>query len=405
MGVHITFGVGLIGLAWWIFSCAFKRIPKPKLIPRGKGLTVREPDELSVLSFNVLSDNLVRSNPSYNYADELYRSWEYRWDRLKDEISIMDADIVCLQEIEIEKWMEWKEFMESLGYKGILLTREHGKKSGRHHCISNATFFRKWRFTPIWELHQNRVLAIGLKWISASDHEHCVFIINVHLEGHPYKPIERMRQVRSILGVLKREHGTEMDVIFCGDFNSTRTNAPWKFLSTGCLEAGYCEEAYPDIRVVKETTEHPFELDDVYEKANAIPEFTTRAPKRRTEVDFIFCSCHLKVGAVLRSMDPRLVPSVDRTLLPNRLTPSDHLPLGVVLLQPKKSDARFLQQATEEEEQNETESVRRSVSSENAINIDMSGALERSVVEGMNAIDRTQKRFSESIVLSPNERK
>lgn len=103
MGAHVTFGVGLIGLAWWILSCAFKRIPKARLIPRGKALTVREPDELSVLSFNVLSDNLVRSNPRYNYADELYKSWEYRFDRLKEEINVMNADIVCLQEIEIEK--------------------------------------------------------------------------------------------------------------------------------------------------------------------------------------------------------------------------------------------------------------------------------------------------------------
>ena len=127
-------------------------------------------------------------------------------------------------------------------------------------------------------------------------------------------------------------------MVFCGDFNSTRWNAPWNYLYRGRLEAGYTEHYYPDIEVVKETKAHPFALNDVYKVAEAIPDFTARAPRRRSEADFIFSSRHLRVAAVLRAIDPRVIPNVDRTLLPNRQYPSDHIPIGVVLLQPKSSE-------------------------------------------------------------------
>ena len=128
--------------------------------------------------------------------------------------------------------------------------------------------------------------------------------------------------------------------MFCGDFNGSRGNAPWQYLYYGRLDAGYTEPFYPDIPVVKETTSHPFPLIDVYKMAQAIPDFTARAPRRRSEADFIFASRHLKVAGVLRAVDPRLMPYVDRHMLPNKLYPSDHLPIGVVLLQSKRSDVQ-----------------------------------------------------------------
>lgn len=282
--------------------------------------------------------------------------------------------------------------MESVGYKGVLLHRKRGPKSGRHKSITNATFFRKWRFVSFWEEHRNRVLALGLKWTDAAGHEHRLCVVNVHLEGHPHKPIARMDQVKSILETLDKEHGHEIDVVFCGDFSSTRNNAPWKFLSTRQLEGGYVEEGYPNVEVVKETAVHSFDLQDAYESAGAVPAFTARSPNRRIEVDFIFCSRALNIAGVLQSVDPRLIPSVDRSLLPNRLTPSDHLPLGAVMLQPKKSDLQNRQVFSRRRE-NQQELRNESESSDTAISFEVNGDLERSVVESMNVFNERQKRF------------
>lgn len=342
MGPHLTLGAGLLGLAWWLLSRTFKRAVKVKVIACDKPLTVREPDELSVLCYNTLADNLVKEIANYSYANELYRSWEYRFNKLKEQMEMLHADVVCLQEIEIEKWGEWMEFMDNEGYTGVILKRPKSpRKTGRHQGITNATFFRSRRFTLCWEKHCSRVLGIALKWYSGDGREHKVYIVNVHLEGHPYKPAERVRQVNTIIRTIEKEQAgsaEEPDIVFCGDFNSTRWNAPWHYLYCGKLEGGYTEPFYPDKEVVKETISHSFALHDVYKAADIIPEFTARAPRRRTEADFIFASRHLRVAGVLRALDPRLVPYVDRTLLPNKHFPSDHLPVGVVLLQPKQSE-------------------------------------------------------------------
>eukprot|EP00210_Caulerpa_lentillifera_P001174 g1130.t1 len=397
------------GLACWMVSRTLKkRLPKPKLIARRRVLTVNETDELSVVSFNVLADNLVRANPTYNYASELYRSWEYRWDKLKEEITAMDADIVCLQEIEIDRWDEWRIFMESIGYNGILQRRnKHGQKSPRHQSITNATFFRNARFTSTWEEHKSRALGLGLKWTNSENEEQTVYVINVHLEGHMYRPVERMNQVKSILKVLEQKQGPTANIIFCGDFNSTRWNGPWNYLYKGRLEGGYTESFNPDMEVVRETIVHPYALQDAYKTAGAIPEFTSRAPKRRTEVDFIFCSRHLRVGGVLRSVDPRLVPSVDRTLLPNRLTPSDHLPLGAVLLPPKGSELRGRRKCpltpvpVTQDHENEDGLTNESVCSDNTNSVEINASANRdnTDVEALDVKTQAQRRFLESCVM------
>ena len=181
MGPTFTLGAGLIGLAWWLLRRTFKRASKPKLLPLDKPLSIREPDELSVLSYNVLADNIVRATPSYNYAPELFCSWEYRYDKLKEQITTLNADVVCLQEVEIAKWSEWRHFMDDLGYTGVLLTRQRSeKKKGRDRLITNATFYRSRKFRLCWEHHCRRVLGIALNWVSANGQEHvntCLLLI------------------------------------------------------------------------------------------------------------------------------------------------------------------------------------------------------------------------------------
>ncbi|CAD7702732.1 unnamed protein product, partial [Ostreobium quekettii] len=56
------------------------------------------------------------------------------------------------------------------------------------------------------------------------------------------------------------------------------------------------------------------------------------APRRRSEVDYLWCSRHMGVEAVMHPANPRDILTIDRTLLPNNRHPSDHLPLGAVLL-------------------------------------------------------------------------
>lgn len=52
----------------------------------------------------------------------------------------------------------------------------------------------------------------------------------------------------------------------------------------------------------------------------------------------IVFSRHLKVGAILKAADARSMSSIDSSLIPNAMNPSDHLPLGAVLLHSKSTD-------------------------------------------------------------------
>lgn len=162
MGRPFAFGAGLLGLAWWFLSRTLKRSAPAKIFSRSVPLTVREPDEISVLCYNVLADNLVRCIPNFKYANELYLSWEYRFVKLQETITTLRADVVCLQEIEMSKWNLWRDFMDNLGYTGVILKRP--KRNGRHHSITNATFFRSRRFRLCWEKHCSRALGIALRW-------------------------------------------------------------------------------------------------------------------------------------------------------------------------------------------------------------------------------------------------
>lgn len=199
------------------------------------------------------------------------------------------------------------------------------------------------------------------------------------------------------------------DVVFCGDFNSTRWNAPWHYLYGGKLEAGYTEPFYPDKEVVKETISHQFALQDVYKAADAVPEFTARAPRRRTEADFIFSSRHLKVAGVLRAVDPRLIPYVDRSLLPNKHFPSDHIPIGVVLLQPRQSEMHLRshhpagRHYSADFDTSFYQGTSGSVGSDSANNIDLKASVESLDSHGCIAIQnavRRPHRFMDDTVLA-----
>ena len=57
-------------------------------------------------------------------------------------------------------------------------------------------------------------------------------------------------------------------------------------------------------------------------------------------LDFIWCSRHMPVSAVLRPLQPELRELVAKHYMPNRWHPSDHLPIGAVLrLTPPPADA------------------------------------------------------------------
>lgn len=173
---------------------------------------------------------------------------------------------------------------------------------------------------------------------STNNSSSTVYIINVHLEGSPYRAADRVSQLRHALQRLAHHlESTGRDiqtakVILVGDFNSISTDSPSKFLKEGKLEAGYTDPRPPNQQPATEhDIHHPFKLHDVYEVAQSVPPFTRKVEHRTgARLDFVWATPGLDVEAVMRPLPMEHRELVERVGLPNYALPSDHLPVGAV---------------------------------------------------------------------------
>ncbi|KAI2514089.1 hypothetical protein MHU86_473 [Fragilaria crotonensis] len=89
------------------------------------------PDSLSVLSYNVLLPNSVDAwwtykmySPPLSEENRHVAAWSHRRDLLKNRIGLVNADVVCLQEVSPESFEDDFAFMAELGYDGCELFKK-----------------------------------------------------------------------------------------------------------------------------------------------------------------------------------------------------------------------------------------------------------------------------------------
>lgn len=105
-------------------------------------------DRFKVFSYNILCDNATRQQ--YNYTPQAALSWDFRKAQILQEILAQDADIVCLQEVDITSFTEY--FSPKLAYcnlKGAFWPKSRAKtmsEESRKVVDGCATFFRNDRY-------------------------------------------------------------------------------------------------------------------------------------------------------------------------------------------------------------------------------------------------------------------
>jgi CCR4-NOT transcription complex subunit 6 len=76
-------------------------------------------ENVSVLDYNILCDKYA-TVAQYGYTPTKALSWEYRRELILNEIRSLDADIVCLQEIDVESYNEYfRKELAMQHYKGV----------------------------------------------------------------------------------------------------------------------------------------------------------------------------------------------------------------------------------------------------------------------------------------------
>lgn len=92
-------------------------------------------EKFTVCSYNVLCQSTLHETPHlYTHCFPQYLGWNYRWQLMQKEFSVLDADIFCLQEVE-------EEYYES---HYLQFFHSRGKDFGPLFCVSryNTPCFR-----------------------------------------------------------------------------------------------------------------------------------------------------------------------------------------------------------------------------------------------------------------------
>lgn len=206
-------------------------------------------DSLSVLSYNVLLPNSVDAwwtykmySPPLSEANRNIAAWSHRRDLLKDRIGLVNADVVCLQEVSPESFQDDFAFMNELGYDGVELF-----KKGR---FRPATFWKTEKCTlAIPAAHKDRTLLTAFK---LEDQEKSWFVLNCHLQaGGEAK--RRVRQIQegtkaiiTMANKLKeKDPASNARVIVCGDFNGGSECGALHFLEHGFVDETFIEDGSP----------------------------------------------------------------------------------------------------------------------------------------------------------------
>ncbi|CAJ1949805.1 unnamed protein product [Cylindrotheca closterium] len=347
----------------------------------------------SLLTWNILSQKLYdaqikRQNDSTGMEQFGY-SWMERLQWIVETLASVDADIVCLQEVDLEPFnQDLLPSMNRLGYNGAIqggenvqeINRRKGKGK-RAHLV--ATFWKS-RFEPLdvngFDQVDGAVLARGRTLTTLLQDQRegnpILAVINCHLEGHPRQYSARIKQLQHAMDdLVVRCAGVPLNgLCIAGDFNcELQSSACSTYLRIGrigrkgglggvhgtsanavppslleCDEAAKCLDPIlewgkpiPNDELEK-VQPHPFRANSL---CSCYPEFLGKQDARK---HFTFCARPNRPVAGLDqiwysslslkrlALRKPLSTSADRLRvltngLPAQRLPSDHLPIGTIL--------------------------------------------------------------------------
>ena len=84
-------------------------------------------EKFTVLDYNILCDKYA-TRSQYKYTPAKALEWEHRRDLILNEIRVLDADIVCLQEVDQENFHEFfRRELALCGYKGMFWPKSRAR--------------------------------------------------------------------------------------------------------------------------------------------------------------------------------------------------------------------------------------------------------------------------------------
>ena len=164
----------------------------------------------SIVSWNLLAPMFTKQQPRhYRHVSRAHLSWDWRQDQIVSTLEAIDADIVCLQEVEAERWENLLARLEALGYDGVL--QKSRKRLHGGHPIRVAVLHRRSILELARHESRSRALISVLRPRAATGRAATpLYLANVHLDANPDASDARLFQLRSLLRRLELQR--EVDV-------------------------------------------------------------------------------------------------------------------------------------------------------------------------------------------------
>ncbi|NWV23763.1 ANGE2 protein, partial [Origma solitaria] len=204
--------------------------------------------DFTVMSYNILSQNLLEDNSHlYKHCRQRLLFWTYRFPNILQEIKELDADVLCLQEVQEDHYRtEIKSSLESLGYHCEYKMRTGRKPDGCAICFKTSKFslissnpvefFR--RDIPLLD-RDNVGLVLLLRPRFHCKANAAICIANTHLLYNPRRGDIKLTQLAMLLAeiasVARQKDGSFCPIIICGDFNSVPGSPLYRFIKEGKL--------------------------------------------------------------------------------------------------------------------------------------------------------------------------
>ncbi len=254
---------------------------------------------MRISSYNILAPTYARPD-RYPFTDSRLLAWGARRDRLAARISGLDADVICLQEVEPYVYRFLQDRLDANGYRAVYAQKSQNRPDG------SATFYREDRLTlneeRLYRFHDGTGSADSGHLALTAHFEFeglAVTVVNTHIRWD--RPESRGREhvgYRQVIELLEWcPNEAPCWWVVCGDFN-----------------------AEPDSDLVAEVLSHRF--TDAY---GAAPQPTANSERRAKRIDYLFHS-----EAFVSKPTP-LPEIADVTPLPSEIEPSDHLPISADL--------------------------------------------------------------------------
>lgn len=253
---------------------------------------------IRICSYNILADRFT-SPSRYEYCKK-FISWDFRKELLSNNIDRLDADILCLQEVEEKSYYE--VLQKKSNYRTII-SNDHTLAI----LIKNdIKLVKEYEETDLGEKKKFLFVLIQLE-------NYEMIIGNCHLLGDPKKKLEQKLQAERVLSTCQKLK--KYPVIVCGDFNAKPISETYNVFSKS--------------NFFKSSQKEYLKSDE--------PPFTFFTDQIKETMDYIWVTEHFNCIGTLNIWNDVGSP------IPSTTISSDHLPIGSLLfIKGDKTDIKTL---------------------------------------------------------------